>query len=221
MVKQDASKAAAEGSAVLRPSKAAARVLKILRPAENVRATPQFRSPIETDCGANREAPLQSQREASRAAAESCAVLRPSKAAATVLRVLRPAQNVPRSSFEAQWKQFVGPIGRHPFLCVAFQRVCGLESYSRTSGESNQSVSNIKNAAIPTEPRERLANRRQHHAKASRTLRELLRRVCGAEAFESCCEVLRVLRSVQTCFFPSNAFMASAGLLYAFNRSKR
>ena len=33
---------------------------------------------------------------------ESCAVLRPSKAAARVLRVLRPAQNVPRGSFEAE-----------------------------------------------------------------------------------------------------------------------
>ena len=37
-----------------------------------------------------------------KAAAESCEVLRPSKAAAEVLRVLRLAQNVPRSSFEAQ-----------------------------------------------------------------------------------------------------------------------
>ena len=44
---------------------------------------------------------------------ESCAVLRPSKAAARVLRVLRPAQNVPRGSFEAESKQLVGPIGRH------------------------------------------------------------------------------------------------------------
>ena len=36
--------------------------------------------------------------------AESCCgrVVRPSKAAAEVLRFLRPAQNVPRSSFEAQ-----------------------------------------------------------------------------------------------------------------------
>ena len=67
------------------------------------RATRQFRSPIETACGANREAPSwQSQQDASRAAAEGCAVLRPSKAAARVLRVLRPAQNVPRGSFEAQ-----------------------------------------------------------------------------------------------------------------------
>ena len=42
---------------------------------------------------------------------------------------------------------------------VAFRRVYGLESYSRTSGESNhhrQSVSDVKNAAIPTEPRGRL-----------------------------------------------------------------
>ena len=37
-----------------------------------------------------------------RAAAEGCAVLRPSKVAARLLRVLRPAQNVPRGSFEAQ-----------------------------------------------------------------------------------------------------------------------
>ena len=43
---------------------------------------------------------------------------------------------------------------------VAFRRVYGLESYSRTSGESNyhrQSVSDVKNAAIPTEPRGRLS----------------------------------------------------------------
>ena len=37
-----------------------------------------------------------------KAAVEGCEVLRPSKAAAEVLRVLRPAQNVPRSSFKAQ-----------------------------------------------------------------------------------------------------------------------
>ena len=66
------------------------------------RDTRQFRSPIERACGANREAPWQSQQDASRAAAEGCAVLRPSKAAARVLGVLRPAQNVPRGSFEAQ-----------------------------------------------------------------------------------------------------------------------
>ena len=43
---------------------------------------------------------------------------------------------------------------------VAFRRVYGLESYSRTSGGSNyhrQSVSDVKNAAIPTEPRGRLS----------------------------------------------------------------
>ena len=32
----------------------------------------------------------------------NCAVLRPSKAAARLLKLLRPAQNVPRGSFEAQ-----------------------------------------------------------------------------------------------------------------------
>ena len=66
------------------------------------RATRHFRSPIETAFGANTEAPWQSKRDASRAAAEGCAVLKPSKAAARLLRVLRPAQNVPRGSFEAQ-----------------------------------------------------------------------------------------------------------------------
>ena len=35
--------------------------------------------------------------------------LRPSTGAAGVLRAFRGAQNVPRSSFEAQQKQFVGP----------------------------------------------------------------------------------------------------------------
>ena len=54
------------------------------------RATRQFRSPMETE------------QDASRAAAEGCAVLKPAKAAAKLLKVLRPAQNVPRGSFEAQ-----------------------------------------------------------------------------------------------------------------------
>ena len=75
---QHAARAAAEGCAVLRPSKAAAAF------------------------GANGEAPWQNQQHTSRAAAEGCAVLRPSKAAAKLLKVLRPAQNVPRGSFEAQ-----------------------------------------------------------------------------------------------------------------------
>ena len=38
----------------------------------------------------------------SKAAAEGCEVLTPAKAAAEVLRLSRPAQNVPHSSFEAQ-----------------------------------------------------------------------------------------------------------------------
>ena len=40
-----------------------------------------------------------------KAAAEGCELLRPWKAAAEVLRVLRPAQNVPCSSFEANRKR--------------------------------------------------------------------------------------------------------------------
>ena len=62
----------------------------------------KHRCETETACGANREAPWQIQQDASRAAAEGSAVLRPSKAAAKVLKILRPAQNVPRGSFEAQ-----------------------------------------------------------------------------------------------------------------------
>ena len=99
---QDASRAAAEGCAVLRPSKAAARVLGGCKACPK-RATRQFRSPIETAFGANREAPWQSQQNALRAAAEGCAVLRPSKAAARVLGGFKAsAQTVPRNSFEAQ-----------------------------------------------------------------------------------------------------------------------
>ena len=45
----------------------------------------------------------------SKAAAEGFEVIRPSKVAAEVLRLLRGAQNVARSSFEAQWEQLVGP----------------------------------------------------------------------------------------------------------------
>ena len=57
------------------------------------RALEQFRSPIEGLWGGT----MAKQ-------AEGCAVLRLLKAAAGVLEVLRPAQNVPCSSFEAQWQ---------------------------------------------------------------------------------------------------------------------
>ena len=54
---------------------------------------------------------------------------------------------------------------------VTFRRVYGLESYSRTSGESNhhrQSVSDVKNDAIPTEPRGRLSKRECSSSSTSR-----------------------------------------------------
>ena len=66
------------------------------------RAIAAVSKPNRNSFWGQREAPWQSKRDASRAAAEGCAVLRPSKAAARLLRVLRPAQNVPRGSFEAQ-----------------------------------------------------------------------------------------------------------------------
>ena len=49
----------------------------------------------------------------SKPAAEGFDVLRPSKAAAKVLRVLRGAQNVPRSSFEAQYRKSLWGLGRY------------------------------------------------------------------------------------------------------------
>ena len=73
-----------QGCAVLRPSNCKA--FEGFKACPK-RATRQLRSPIETAFGANREAPWQSKRNASRAAAEGCAVLRPSKAAARFLRV--------------------------------------------------------------------------------------------------------------------------------------
>ena len=62
---------------MLRPSKAAARLLRVFKACPKG-ATRQFRSPIETAFGANREAPWQSQQDASKGAArEGSAVLRP------------------------------------------------------------------------------------------------------------------------------------------------
>ena len=57
----------------------------------------------------------------------------------------------------AQWIMYRSFFLPEP---VAFRRVYGLEAYSRTSRESNhhrQSVSAVKNDALPTEPRGHLA----------------------------------------------------------------
>ena len=116
--KRDASKAAAGGLCGSKACESCCEGFEGFKARPNP-ATWQFRSPIETACGANREAPWRSQQDASRAAAEGCAVLRPSKAAARALKVLRPAQNVPRGSFEAKASRTlietscVAPIGRH------------------------------------------------------------------------------------------------------------
>ena len=67
--------------------------------------------------------------------AEGCAVLRLSKAAAGLLRLLRPlrpGQNVPCSSFEAQKKQFVGPMGRYDGK--ASGGLCGAEAFESCCG---------------------------------------------------------------------------------------
>ena len=89
--KRHASRAAAEGCAVLKACESCCEAFEGFKACPK-RATRQFRQPNRGN----------SQQDAARAAAEGCAVLRPSKAAARVLKVLRPAQNVPRGSFEAQ-----------------------------------------------------------------------------------------------------------------------
>ena len=93
--------AAAEGCEVLRPTKAAAEVLRLLRPARNVPYN-SFEAQEKQLVGP-REVPWPSKRDAFEScAAEGCEVLRPSKAAAELLKLLRLDQNVPHSSFEAQ-----------------------------------------------------------------------------------------------------------------------
>ena len=80
----------------------------LLRPAQNVPHS-SFEAQEKQLVGP-REVPWPSKRDAFEScAAEGCEVLRPSKAAAELLKLLRPAQNVPHSSFEAQEKQLVGP----------------------------------------------------------------------------------------------------------------
>ena len=65
---------------MLRPSKAAARLLKVLRPVP--KTCHAAVSKPNRNSFVNREAPWQSKRDAARAAVEGCAVLKPSKAAA-------------------------------------------------------------------------------------------------------------------------------------------
>ena len=64
--------------------------------------------------------------------AEGCAVRRLSKAAAGLLELLRLRQSVPCSSFEAQEKQFEGPMGRYDGK--ASGRLCGAEAFESCCG---------------------------------------------------------------------------------------
>ena len=64
--------------------------------------------------------------------AEGCAVLRLSKAAAGLLELSRPGQNVPCSSFEAQQKQFVGPMRRYDGK--ASGGLCGAKASKAAAG---------------------------------------------------------------------------------------
>ena len=72
-------------------------------------ATWQFRSPIETACGASGGTMAKQAGRLRKLLRRVLTVQRPWKGAAGVLRLLRGAQNVPRSSFEAQYKQLVEP----------------------------------------------------------------------------------------------------------------
>ena len=86
--------------------------------------------------------------------------------------MLTPVYNIadPLQGSGDPWASTTPWLSFSPFFLsepVAFRRVYGLESYSRTSGESNhhrQSVSDVKNATIPTEPRGRLLALAFHQA---------------------------------------------------------
>ena len=93
--------AAAGGFELLRPSKAAAGLLRVLRPAQNVPRI-AVSKPNTNSLWGLRSYHGQASGTPAKAAAGGFEFLRPSKAAAELLRVLRPAQSVPRSSFQAQ-----------------------------------------------------------------------------------------------------------------------
>ena len=93
------SQAAAEGFAVQRPSKAAAGLLKLLRGAQTCHVA--VSKPNRNSLWGLGRYHGKASGTPSQAAAEGFAVQRHSKAAAGLLRLLRGAQNVPRSSFEA------------------------------------------------------------------------------------------------------------------------
>ena len=94
------SQAAAEGFAVQRPSKAAPGLWKLLRERAQTCHVAVSKPNRNSLWGLGRYHGKASGTP-SQAAAEGFAVQRPSKAAAGLLRLLRGAQNVPRSSFEA------------------------------------------------------------------------------------------------------------------------
>ena len=97
------SQAAAEGFAVQRPSKAGAGLLKLLRGAGLLKQTCHVAvsKPNRNSLWGLGRYHGKAGGAPSQAAAEGFAVQRHSKAAAGLLRLLRGAQNVPRSSFEA------------------------------------------------------------------------------------------------------------------------
>ena len=108
----------------------------------------------------------------SQAAAEGFDVQRPWKGAAGVLRLLRGAQNVPRSSFEAQYKQLVGPrevpwqSKRDAFesCCGGF---CGPKAFESCCGVLRllRGAQNVPRSSFEAQ-RKRLVRPREYHGKA-------------------------------------------------------
>ena len=100
---------------MLRPSKAAARVLGGLKACAK-RATQQFRSPIETAFGANREA-WQSEQNASRAAAEAC----PKRA---TRQCRSPIETAFGANREAPWQSQQDALRAAAEVCAVFGSCC-------------------------------------------------------------------------------------------------
>ena len=213
-----------EGFAVQRPWKGAAGVSKLLRGAQNVpRSKPNTNSlwSLGRYHGKASGTP-------SKAAAEGFDVQRPSKAAAGVLRLLRGAQNVPRSSFEAQCKQLVGPrevpwqSQRDAFesCCGGF---CGSKAFESCCGGFEAFKGRPKRASSSFEaqrkqlvrPREYHSQSRRAHSVSRSSFEAQCKQLVGPrevpwqsqrDAFESCCGGFCGSKAFESCCGGFEAF---------------
>ena len=143
-----------------------------------------------------------------------CEVLRPSKAAAEVLRLLRPAQNVPHSSFEAQEKQLVGPREvPWPSKRHAFESCCGglwgSKAFESCCGgfEAFEACPKTCHIAVSKAKRNSLWGLVRYHGQASGTPSKAAAEGCDVlRPSKAAAEVLRLLRPAQN--VPHSSFEA-------------